>query len=372
MARIVESEFETVEMMLNMGPQHPSTHGVFRMLLAIDGEKVVDCEPVIGYLHRGIEKLFENYGYRQIIPLFDRMDYISAFNCEHTLVMAIEKLMKIEVPERAEYVRVILCELNRIASHMLFYGCMGADAGALTPFLYGFIERERIQQIFEAVCGGRLTVNYLRVGGLKQDVPADFKERVRSILPPLERGLADCDNLLSQNEILLVRARDIGIIKAEEAINFGLSGPTLRASGVAEDIRRTEPYSIYDRFDFEIPVGEVGDTYDRYILRVEEMRQSIGIIKQALDQMPDGPILGTVPRVLRPPAGEVYVRTECPRGDFGVYLVSKGGPMPYRLKVRAPSFCNLMALRTMLAGCWVADTVMVLGSLDIVLGEVDR
>lgn len=280
--------------------------------------------------------------------------------------------MGVEVPERAEYVRVILNELNRIASHFLFYGTFGMEAGALTPFLYGFIARERIQQIFEAVGGARLTHNYLRVGGVKFDVPADFKQRVRDVLPYLEQGLTDCVNLLSQNEIFLARTRGISPMSGEDAIDYGLSGPVLRASGVAMDVRRSDPYSIYDRFDFEIPVGANGDTYDRYVIRVEEVHQSLRIIRQALDQMPEGPVMGNAPRVLRPPAGEVYVRTECPRGDFGVYLVSKGGPMPYRLKIRAPSFCNLIALRQMLQGCYVADSVMILGSLDIVLGEVDR
>lgn len=367
-----EHGLNTVDMTLNMGPQHPSTHGVFRMILTIDGERITSVDPFIGYLHRGSEKLCEAYNYRQIVPLFDRLDYLSAFNNELAFVMAVEKLLGTQVPERAEYVRVILCELNRIASHFMFYGAYGIDAGAMTPFMYGFRERERIQQLFESVSGARMMHNFFRPGGLNADVPADFAENVRALVGVLRIGLDECHRLLTENEIFVSRTRGLGIIPAEEAINWGLSGPMLRACGIAEDVRRVEPYSIYDRFAFEIPVGEYGDCLDRYLVRMEEINQSLRIVEQALDSFPEGPIMGAVPKVMRPPAGEAYVRCENPRGDLGVYLVSNGGRMPYRLKVRGPSFVNLSAVQRLLLGSYIADAVIILGSIDIVLGEVDR
>ena len=366
---------DTVEMLLNMGPQHPSTHGVFRMILTVDGERIEDAEAVIGYLHRGSEKLCERENYRQIVTLFDRLDYIANFNCELVFVMAAEKLMGLEVPERAQFIRVIMCELNRISSHMLFYGAMGTDVGVFgTPFMYGFRERENIQQIFESVSGARMMHSYFRVGGVAQEVPDDFTPRVRQLLETLKRGVEQCDRLLTYNEIMLERTRGIGTITKEEAIDYGVSGPTLRACGIAEDIRAVEPYLVYDRFDFEIPIGQNGDTWDRYWVRIEEMRQSIHIVAQALDMMPEGPFQAPVAKFgfVKPPVGDAYVRAENPRGDFGVYLVSDGKDRPYRVKVRTPSFCNLMALRRLLQGTYIADSVMILGSLDIVLGEVDR
>lgn len=370
---MVSGELETVQMSLNMGPQHPSTHGVFRMLLTVDGERIVDVEPYIGYLHRGVEKLSENLTYRQVITLLDRTDYLASFNNELPYVMALEKLMGIEVPERAEYIRVILCELNRIASHLVLYAALGADAGSFgTTYIYAFRERERIQSLFEAVSGARMMPNFFRVGGVRDDLPSDFEKRVKEIWPDLKRGIDDCHNLLSTNEIFLARAKNVGMISAEDAIDCSLSGPTLRACGVPEDVRRSEPYSVYERFDFEVPVGKNGDTYDRYILRIEEMRQSMRIIEQALEGLPDGQTMGEVPKSIRPKAGEVYVRAENPRGDLGVFLVSQGGDKPYRMKLRAPSFCNLMGLRHMLRDCYIADCVVVIGSIDIVLGEVDR
>ncbi len=365
-------QLNTLDMMVNMGPQHPSTHGVFRLVLWIDGERIVRAEPHIGYLHRGSEKLCEGELYSQIITLFDRLDYIANLNGEWAFCLAVEKLMGIEVPERAEYIRVILCELNRIASHMLFYGVYGLDAGAMTPVLYGFRERERIQSLFESVTGARMMHNYLRVGGVKQDLPDDFDKRMTVLLGQLKRGIEECDELLSQNELFLARTKGIGTLSAQDAIDYGVSGPALRASGVLEDVRISEPYSIYDRFDFGIPVGTYGDCWDRYYVRVEEMRQSVAIIEQAMKQMGPGPIMANVRRIARPPRGEVYVRTESPRGDFGVYLVSDGGDKPYRVKVRTPSFANLQALQHLLRDAYVADAVVILGSLDIVLGEVDR
>jgi NADH-quinone oxidoreductase subunit D len=363
---------DAIDLMVNMGPQHPSTHGVFRIVIWIDGEKIVRAEPHIGYLHRGSEKLCEGELYSQIITLFDRLDYIGNLNCELAFCMAVEKLMGLEIPDRAEYIRVILCELNRIASHMLFYGVYGLDVGAMTPVLYGFRERERIQSLFESVTGARMMHNYIRVGGVKEDLPDDFERRMVTLMDQLKRGIEECDDLLTDNEMFLARTKGIGTLSAEDAVDLGVTGPVLRASGVIEDVRISEPYSIYDRFDFGIPVGTYGDCYDRYYVRVEEMRQSMAIIEQAMKQMEPGEIAANVRRIARPPKGEVYQRTESPRGDFGVFLVSDGGDRPYRLKVRAPSFANLQALEHMLRNSYVADSVVILGSIDIVLGEVDR
>ncbi len=363
---------DALDLMVNMGPQHPSTHGVFRLVIWVDGEKIARSESHIGYLHRGSEKLCEGEQYAQIITLFDRIDYVANLNGELAICMAAEKLMEVEVPERAEYIRVILCELNRIASHMMFYGVYGLDAGAMTPVLYGFRERERIQALFESVTGARMMHNYIRIGGVNEDLPDDFQLRMNTLLDHLERGVEECDELLSQNEMFLARTKGIGVISAEEAIDLGVTGPPLRACGVPEDVRISEPYSIYDRFDFGIPVGSQGDCWDRYYVRVEEMRQSLKIVKQAMRDMPGGEIAANVRRIARPPKGEVYIRTESPRGDFGVFLVSDGSDKPYRVKVRAPSFCNLQALQAMLRDAYVADAVLILGSIDIVLGEVDR
>ena len=363
---------DTVDLMVNMGPQHPSTHGVFRLVLWIDGERVTRAEPHIGYLHRGSEKLCEGEQYSQIITLFDRLDYISNLNCELAFCLAVEKLMGLEVPDRASYIRVILCELNRIASHMLFYGVYGLDVGAMTPILYGFRERERIQSLFESVTGARMMHNYIRVGGVKEDLPEDFADRLAGLTTQLRAGIDECDELLTNNEMFLARTKGIGSISGPDGIDFGLTGPALRAAGVLDDVRVSEPYSIYDRFDYGIPVGTHGDCWDRYYVRIEEMRQSLKIVDQAMKQMEPGPISAKVRRIARPPKGEVYLRTESPRGDFGVYLVSDGSDKPYRVKVRAPSFANLQALKHMLRDAYVADTVVILGSIDIVLGEVDR
>ena len=368
----VQEQGDTIDLMVNMGPQHPSTHGVFRIVLWIDGERIVRAEPHIGYLHRGSEKLCEGELYSQIITLFDRLDYVANLNGELAFCLTVEKLMGLEIPDRAHYIRVILCELNRIASHMLFYGVYGLDAGAMTPILYGFRERERIQSLFESVTGARMMHNYIRVGGVTEDLPQDFDARMAVLMEQLKRGVEECDELLSQNEMFLARTKGIGAISAEDAIDYGVTGPALRASGVLEDVRISEPYSIYDRFDFGIPVGTYGDCWDRYYVRVEEMRQSLRIIEQAMQQMEPGPIMASVRRIARPPKGEVYMRTESPRGDFGVFLVSDGSDKPYRVKVRAPSFANLQALQHMLRNTYVADVVVILGSIDIILGEVDR
>ncbi len=364
---------EPVEMLLNMGPQHPSTHGVFRMVLWVDGEKVVDVEPHIGYLHRGSEKLCEGEQYAQIITLFDRLDYIANFNNEHVYCRAVEKIMGLGVSERSEYIRVILCELNRIASHMLFIATMGLDAGAMTPSMFCFRGRERIQGLFESVSGARMMHNYFRIGGLKEDVPEDFVQQVRDLLVLIKEDTEESDKLLSFNEIFLARLKNVAVMSAEDAIDYGLTGPCLRASGVDYDVRKAASYSVYDRFDFDVPVGLDGDCWDRYYLRVQEIYQSVRIVEQALDQLPDGEVTSSLGRrLIRPPAGEVYVRAENPRGEIGVYLISDGTDKPHRIKVRPPSFCNLSALRHMLEDCWIADAVVILGALDIVLGEVDR
>jgi NADH-quinone oxidoreductase subunit D len=371
-----EQNLETMEMTINMGPQHPSTHGVFRMVLTLEGERVRAVEPYIGYLHRGAEKLGESgdlEGYRKAMITLDRTDYLSAMLNEHAYVMAVEKLANVQVPERAEYVRVILGELTRIVSHCMFYGAFGADAGATTPFMYAFALREEIQQLFEAVGGARMFPNYYRVGGLRDDVPVDFVARVRRVIEKARPAFDDFSRLLTDNEIFLARTRGVGTITPEKAIDWGLSGPVLRATGVPLDLRRVEPYSIYDRFDFDIPVGAAGDCYERYLIRLEEMYQSLRIVEQALPQLPAGPFMGNAPKALRPPKGEAYQRVENSRGDFGVYVISDGrSSAPYRVKYRSPSYCNLQALQQMVIGLYVADAVVALGSIDIVLGEVDR
>ncbi|MDP6401943.1 MAG: NADH-quinone oxidoreductase subunit D [SAR202 cluster bacterium] len=369
---LAQEEHGPIDMMVNMGPQHPSTHGVFRMVIWIDGERIVGMEPHIGYLHRGSEKLSEGEQYSQIITLFDRFDYIANLNCELVFCLAVEKLMDLEVPDRSSYIRVILCELNRIASHMMFYGTYGLEAGALTPILFGFRERERIQALFEKVTGARMMHNYIRVGGVKEDLPEEFGREMAVLMDQLRQGIDECNDLLSNNEMFLARTKGIGTMSGEDALEYGVSGPTLRGSSVLEDVRISEPYSVYDRFDFGIPVGDNGDCWDRYYVRLEEMRQSLKIIEQAMEQIEPGPTMASVRRIARPPKGEVYVRTESPRGDLGVYLVSDGGDKPYRLKVRAPSFANLQALNHMLRDAYLADAVLILGSIDIVMGEVDR
>ena len=364
---------EPMEMLLNMGPQHPSTHGVFRLVLQVDGEKIVDSVPHIGYLHRGSEKLCEGEQYHQVITLFDRMDYIANFNNEMVYCMAVEKLMGLTVPERAEYVRVILCELNRIASHLLFVATMGLDAGAMTPSMICFRGRERVQTLFEAVSGARMMHNYFRVGGIKEDLPENFGEMVAELLPLLKADVEEADKLLTFNEIFLARLKNVGAISTEDALDYGFTGPCLRACGVDYDLRKAQPYSVYDRFEFDVPVGLDGDCWDRHYVRVQEMYESLKIVEQALEQMPEGNIASSLGRrLIRPPKGEVYVRAENPRGELGVYLVSDGTDKPYRLKVRPPSFCNLSAIRHLLRNTWIADAVVILGSLDIVLGEVDR
>jgi NADH-quinone oxidoreductase subunit D len=369
-----ERELETIDFNINIGPQHPATHGVFRMVLVVDGEQVVDLVPHIGYMHRGAEKLSEHMDYRQAIGYQDRTEYLAQFNAELCYVQAVEKLAGLVPPERAEYLRVILAELNRISSHFMFLGAFGTDLGVFgTAFTYAFRERENLLDLFEEVSGDRLMYAYFRPGGVAWDVPRDFKERVLWVCDNALVGANDLDKLLTDNEIFIMRTRGIGTLSAEDAIDFGATGPVLRASGVQHDIRRAEPYSIYDRFDFDVPVGTNGDSYDRYLVRLAEIRESVKIVRQAIEQMPEGPILPErMPRLLRPAAGEVYMRCENPRGEYGVYIVSKGTTQPYRLRIRSSSFCNLSALRHMTVGSYIADAVTILGSIDIVLCEVDR
>jgi NADH:ubiquinone oxidoreductase subunit D len=369
-----ERDLDTIDIDVNVGPQHPATHGVFRMVITVDGEVVRDLDPVIGYMHRGNEKLPENCDFRQVIGYHDRTDYLAQFNTEHCWVEAVEKLGGIVPTERSQYIRVILAELNRITSHLMFIGAFGTDAGLFgTSFMYAFRDRETIQELFEEVTGERMMYNYFRPGGLGWDVPENFVERCRQMLDVVRRGTSDLRGLMIGNEVIMARCRNLSPMTPEQAINWGLSGPLLRSTGLAHDIRRAEPYSIYDRFEFDIPTGTTGDVYDRLLVRVEELSQSARIIEQALDQLPAGPIMAEgMKRILRVPAGEVYMRVESPRGEYGVYVVSTGVDKPYRHKVRGASFCNISALREMSVGHFVADVIMILGSTDIVLCEVDR
>jgi len=369
-----ERELETIDINVNVGPQHPATHGVFRMVISVDGEIVKDLDPVIGYMHRGNEKLPENLDYRQVIGFHDRTDYLAQFNTEHCWVEAVERLGGITPTERSQYIRVILAELNRITSHLMFVGAFGTDVGLFgTSFMYAFRDRETVQDYFEEITGERMMYNYFRPGGVAWDVPEDFVDRTRQIVAQVRKGVNDLDSLMMANEVVLARCRGLSPMTPAKAINWGITGPLLRAAGVPHDLRRAEPYSIYDRFDFDIPTGTTGDVYERIVVRMEEMRQSCRIVEQALDQLPDGPIMAEgVKRVLRLPPGEIYMRVESPRGEYGVFLVSTGSEKPYRHKVRGASFCNLSALREMSIGHYVADVILILGSIDIVLCEVDR
>lgn len=365
--------FEQTEMLLNMGPQHPSTHGVLRVLLKLDGETVVDLDCDIGYLHRGVEKICEHDTYPMITPYFDRLDYVAAVNGDLVYVQAVERLMGVEIPRRAEYLRVILAELQRMASHLLWLATHALDIGAATVFLYAFREREEILKIFENFIGARLTAHAFRIGGLQWDANPEFERDVRAFLDLLPPRIDEYETILSENRIWLARTVGIGVLAAADAIDTGLTGPVLRGSGVAYDVRRAAPYSVYPEFDFEIPTGETGDTYDRYLVRMQELRQSVRIVRQALDGLPEGSVMAArVPRVIKPPAGEVFHTNESPKGEIGVYLVSDGTNTPYRLRVRPPCFVNLQALKQLAVGHLVADVVALIGTIDIVLGEVDR
>ena len=365
--------FDTDELVLNMGPQHPSTHGVLRVVLRLDGERVLDCDVVIGYLHRGIEKLCESRDWTQIVLLTDRMDYVAAATNNVGYCQTVEKMMSIEVPRRARYLRTVMCELQRIASHCLWLGTHAMDIGAMTVFLYAFRERELILDLFEEYCGARLTYNSMRIGGLPLDIPPGWDKKVLAFCDIQEAKLVEYETLLTNNRIWLERTKTVGVISAEDAIAIGLSGPALRGSGVSRDIRKDEPYAAYDEMQFAVPVGKACDTYDRYLVRIEEFRQSIRIIRQAIQGLPEGPIVGKVPRLIKPPAGETYHAIESPKGEIGYFIVADGKSVtPYRFRVRPPSFCNLQALPPLIKGHMVADVVALIGSLDVVLGEVDR
>jgi NADH-quinone oxidoreductase subunit D len=360
------------EIIINMGPQHPSTHGVLRVKLHLDGEKVIGSECIIGYLHRGVEKIAEHRSYQQFAPYVDRMDYVAAVSNGLGYCEAVEKLLGVEVPPRAKVVRTILTELQRIASHLLWLGTHALDIGALTPIFYCFREREEILKIFEKYCGARLTTHAFRIGGLQYEVYDGFEEDVKRFLADFDRKIDEYEALLTTNRIWVERTKGIGVLSAQDAIALGVTGPVLRASGVKWDIRKAFPYAAYDRYDFEIPVGSHGDTYDRYLVRMEEMRQSRRICLQAIEDIPSGPILGKVGKVMKPAPGEVYHSIEAPKGELGYYIVSDGTTQPYRVRIRPPSFINLQAFDTMVRGHLVADVVAIIGTIDIVLGEVDR
>lgn len=362
----------TEEMTLNMGPHHPSTHGVLRLVVKLDGETIKHVDPVVGYLHRGTEKLAEDLNYTQIIPYTDRMDYLAAMLSNYNLVHCVETSLGLEIPERAEYIRIIVMELQRIASHLVSWGTYLLDLGATTPFLIAFRDRETILSFFNELCGARLTYNYMRVGGVKWDVPPGWVERVGEFVQYMKKELDGYHQLVSGNEIFLKRVIGVGKYTAEQAINYGLTGVTLRCTGVKWDLRRDEPYSIYDRFEFDIPTSTDGDCYARYHLRMEEIVQSLRILEQAIAQFPqDGEIMAKVPRVIRPPAGECFTRIESSKGELGTYIYSEGKDKPYRLKFRRPSFVNLSILPEITVGENMANMVAILGSIDIVLGEVD-
>ena len=358
---------------INLGPQHPSTHGVFRLRATLDGEVVLDIEPVFGYLHRGTEKLAEERTYTQTATLTDRLDYVSSMTNNLAYARAVEMLGGVTVPERAMYLRVISAELQRIASHLVSTGFLLQELGAFaTPLMYCFRERERILDLFEMLCGARITMSYIRPGGVAQDAPQEFWPALDTLVRDMPGYIDELEGLITGNEIVLTRTRDIGILPAELAVNASITGPVLRASGVQWDLRKAAPFEVYDRVDFDIPIGATGDTFDRYLVRILEMRESVKIIRQCVEQIPEGPVKTEGPFFLRPPVGDAYAAVEAPKGELGFYLVSDGGISPYRFKIRSPSFINLTVLRDLLVGWKLADLVVIFGSIDIVLGEVDR
>jgi NADH-quinone oxidoreductase subunit D len=362
----------TEEMLLNVGPQHPSTHGVFRLVVKIDGEIITEATPVIGYLHRGTEKLAENLQYTQIIPYTDRLDYLSAMTNNYCLCHAVETMMGIQVPERAEYLRVMAMELGRIASHLVAWGTYILDLGATSPFIYAFRDREMIINMLNELSGARLTFNYMRVGGVKWDAPEGWVDGVREFVPYLREQLKGYHDLVSGNEIFLDRVKGVGVYSKEEAINYSLSGPNLRSTGVKWDLRKDEPYSIYDRFDFNVVTRDTGDCLARYHVRLDEIGESLKILEQACEQFPaEGEIMAKVPKIIKAPKGEAFVRIESPRGEIGCYISSDGKKEPYRLKFRRPSFYNLQILPKLLVGENISNLIAILGAVDIVLGEVD-
>ncbi len=387
----------TEKMTLNMGPQHPSTHGVLRLVLELDGEIITKITPDIGYLHRGIEKLSEYRTYHQILPLTDRLDYLAPMSNNLGYILAVEKLLDIEVPERAQTIRVIMAEMTRLESHLVWLACHALDIGAMTVFLYAFREREVVMETYELISGARMTSNFFRAGGLSMDVPPEFEKKVRDFVESMPGYLDTYEGLLTTNPIWLMRTVGNGVISAENAIDIGLTGPALRGSGVDWDMRRDNSYSGYENYQFKVPVGENCDTFDRYKVRLVEMREACKIINQALDRLKPGPVLADCPQICYPPKesvynsieglihhfkiasegypvpeGEVYQGVEAPKGELGYYIVSDGSSKPYRLRIRPPSFVNLQAIEQMSTGTMIADLVAVIGTLDIVLGEIDR
>jgi NADH-quinone oxidoreductase subunit D len=369
---MAQTFLDSTELVLNMGPQHPSTHGVLRVIVKLDGEKVLGADCVIGYLHRGVEKIAENRTYAMFGPYVDRMDYVAAISNGLGYCLAVEKLLNVETTPRAQAVRVILTELNRIASHLLWLGTHALDVGAITPLFYCMREREYTLAIFEKYCGARLTTHAFRIGGLQYETYEGFEKEVLDFCKMFRPRVDEYEELLSGNRIWKERLTNVGILAADDCKAYGVTGPMLRAAGVKWDIRKALPYSGYEKYDFEIPTREHGDTYDRYIVRMQEMRQSVRIIEQAVADIPAGPIMAKVPKVLKPPVGEAYVSIEAPKGELGYYIVSDGSTQPYRVRVRPPSFVNLQALDKMARGALVADLVAIIGTIDIVLGEVDR
>jgi NADH-quinone oxidoreductase subunit D len=364
---------DPAEMVLNLGPQHPSTHGVARLVMRLKGEKAVRINPVIGYLHRGYEKLAENRTYTQFIPLTDRLDYLSAITNNTVYCQVVEEIMGLDIPERAEYIRVLMLELQRLASHLLFFGTFGADIGAWTVLMYGFRERERILDLLEMVTGARLTYNYVRIGGVRDDLPEGFMEKCAGTMDILPDYFKSYEEYAYENEIFIDRTKGVGVVKAEDAINLGLTGPNLRGSGVPYDIRTIDPYSIYDRMKFKVITHKEGDTLARFKVRIDEMYESVKIINQCLDEIPEGDIRAQVPKVVKPPAGEAYSRVESPRGELGMYLISDGkSQSPYRLRIRSPAFCNLSGFPFLAEGDYIPDVIANFAGIDIVLGEIDR
>ena len=385
------------ELLLNMGPQHPSTHGVLRVVLLLDGERIVKATPDLGYLHRGVEKLSEGLTYMQIIPHTDRLDYVCAMSNNYSYVRAVEKLLEITVPIRAEYIRTIVAEMQRIVGHLFWLGTQALDVGAMTVFFWTFREREVLLDMFEKLCGARLTLNYYRIGGVDSDFTPELVQRMKAFLDIFPEKVKEYDSLIAANRIWIGRTKNVAVLSAEDAINFGCTGPVLRGSGVAYDVRKAEPYGVYDKVDWEVPIGKNGDTYDRYWIRMEEMRQSARIIAQCLDQLPAGPIMAEAPQYIpppkelvmrdmeslihhfiiytqgiKPPKAETYCATEAPKGELGFFIVSDGSPRPYRMKIRAPSFVHMGAFDHMARGYLISDIITIFGTYDVVMGECDR
>ncbi len=385
------------ELLLNLGPQHPSTHGVLRVVLELDGERIVKATPDLGYLHRGVEKLAEGLAYMQIIPHTDRLDYVCAMANNYAYVRAVEKLLCITVPERAEYIRTIVAEMQRILGHLFWLGTQTLDIGAMTVFFWTFRERETLLDMFEQLCGARLTLNYYRIGGVDSDFTPELVQQLKAFLDTFPQKVSEYDALIASNRIWIGRTKHIAVISGEDAINYGLTGPSLRGSGVAYDVRKMEPYGVYHKVDWEVPVGKNGDTYDRYWVRMEEMRQSARIISQCLDQLPQGPIIADVPQYIpppkqnvmrdmeslihhfiiftqgfKPPKAETYCATEAPKGELGFFIISDGSPRPYRLKIRSPSFVHMGAFDHMARGYLISDVITIFGTYDVVMGECDR